>query len=118
MADLSFRIVQAATARYVIQVTRCATAALALAVVVAAPASASTRPTTPAARAAIPGSLGLRLLNVPFGAREDPRARLYIVDHLHPGTIIHRLIEASNTTASTMPIILYPAAATIDSGRP
>ncbi len=100
----------------VLQFTRCALAALAFAVVVAAPASASRTPARSPARAAIAGSLGLRLLNVPFGAREDPRARLYIVDHLHPGTVIHRLIEVSNTTASTIPIILYPAAATISNG--
>jgi hypothetical protein len=114
MSDRSVRRARAAGQR-VIQFTRFALAALAFAVVVAAPASASPPPARPAARA-IAGSLGLQLLNVPLGAREDPRARLYIVDHLHPGTVIHRLIEVSNTTASTMPIALYPAAATITDG--
>jgi hypothetical protein len=115
MSDLSARHARAAGQR-VIQASRCALAALAFAMVIVSPASASAAPATPAARAAIPGSLGVQLLNVPFGAREDPRARLYIVDQLRPGTVIHRLIEVSNTTASNMPISLYPAAATIANG--
>jgi hypothetical protein len=110
MGDLSARRARAAGQR-VIQVSRRALAAVAFAVVIALPAGAPATTARSAARAAIPGSLGLRLLNVPFGARQDPRARLYIVDHLRPGTVIHRLIEVSNTTASTMPISLYPAAA-------
>jgi hypothetical protein len=111
----SFRRARAAGQR-AIEITGCALAALAFTAGVAAPAGASATAAGPAGRAAIPGSLGLRLLNVPFSARADPRARLYILDHLHPGTVIHRLIEASNTTASTMPISLYPAAATIANG--
>ena len=62
------------------------------------------------------GGIGLRLLDVPSAASPDPRARIYIVDHLAPGTVIHRRIEVSNTTASTVRISLYPAAATIAGG--
>jgi hypothetical protein len=62
------------------------------------------------------GSIGVQLLDVPLAAYGDPRARLYIIDHLHPGTIIHRRIEISNTTASTVHIVSYPAAATISQG--
>lgn len=62
------------------------------------------------------GGIGLRLLDVPVTTRTDPRARLYIVDHLAPGTVIHRRAEVSNTTASTAHIALYPAAATIAHG--
>jgi hypothetical protein len=103
-------------ARRVITVTRGALTALAFAGMFASPASASTTAARPVAGAAPVGSLGLQLLNVPFGAREDPRARLYIVDHLHPGTVIHRQIKVSNTTASRLPISLYPAAAAITNG--
>jgi hypothetical protein len=38
------------------------------------------------------------------------------VDHLAPGTVIHRRIEVSNTTASAAHIVLYPAAASITKG--
>jgi hypothetical protein len=58
----------------------------------------------------------MQLLDVPLTAYDDPRARLYIIDHLHPGTVIHRRIEISNTTASTVHIVTYPAAATISQG--
>jgi hypothetical protein len=61
--------------------------------------------------------MGVQLLDVPLSAYSDPRARLYIVDHLHPGTTIHRRIEISNTTASTLRIVTYPAAATISQGE-
>jgi hypothetical protein len=67
-------------------------------------------------RAALAGSIGVQLLDVPLAAYADPRARLYIIDHLHPGTTIHRRIEISNTTASSMHIVTYPAAATISQG--
>jgi hypothetical protein len=77
---------------------------LACASVVAAPAEASR------------GSLGVQLLDVPTTAIRDPRARLYIVDHLAPGTVIHRRIQVSNSTASTTNVAIYPAAATIAKG--
>jgi hypothetical protein len=66
--------------------------------------------------AAPAGSIGVQLLDVPLAAYADPRARLYIIDHLHPGTTIHRRIEISNTTASSMHTVTYPAAATISQG--
>jgi hypothetical protein len=72
--------------------------------VVAAPAEASK------------GSLGVQLLDVPTTARLDPRARLYIVDHVAPGTVIHRRIQVSNSTTSATDVAIYPAAATIAKG--
>lgn len=91
---------------------------LVLGVAVAAPAGASTPATTVTTEAAgAPGgSIGLRLVDAPTTARDDPRARVYIVDHLNPGAVIERRIEVSNTTAETASIALYPAAASIDSG--
>jgi hypothetical protein len=41
---------------------------------------------------------------------------VYIVDHLAPGTTIHRHIEVSNTSPSTAHVVLYPSAATITKG--
>jgi hypothetical protein len=62
------------------------------------------------------GGIGLRLLDVPTAAKLDPRARIYIVDHLAPGTVIHRRIEIANTTASGARVALYPAAASLGKG--
>lgn len=115
MGRILRRLEQAASRRLV-GVARCVLGALVVTVAAVGTASASKRPPSPPAAAASAGSLGVQLLDVPVGARHDPRARLYIVDHLHPGTVIHRLIEVSNTTTSTRAIILYPAAATIEHG--
>jgi hypothetical protein len=38
------------------------------------------------------------------------------VDHLAPGTVIHRQIEISNTSSSVADVIVYPAAAAIEKG--
>jgi hypothetical protein len=62
------------------------------------------------------GGIGLRLVDVPVSAGGDPRAQLYIVDHLAPGTVIERRIEVSNTTTSVAHVVLYAAAATIEHG--
>jgi hypothetical protein len=62
------------------------------------------------------GGIGLRLVDAPISARDDPRARLYIVDHLPPGAVISRRIEVSNTTTSKASVTLYAAAATIEKG--
>jgi hypothetical protein len=61
--------------------------------------------------------IGVRLLDVPIATAADPRARLYIVDHLHPGAVIHRRIEVSNTTAAKVNVALYASAATISHGE-
>lgn len=60
------------------------------------------------------GSVGIRLVDAPLSARDDPRAQVYIVDHLAPGTVTTRRIEVSNTTGSTARLQLYAAAASID----
>jgi hypothetical protein len=86
-------------------------ALLAATFVIGAPATASGD--TPGTA---PGSIGLRLLDAPAAAGQDPRARSYIVDHLAPGTTIERRIEISNTTTSTAHVVLYPSAAEIVKG--
>jgi hypothetical protein len=91
-------------------------AAAAFTAVTATPVSVSTATPVATARAATAGGIGVQLLDIPATAYTDPRARLYIIDHLHPGTVIHRRIEISNTTASTVHIVMYPAAATISQG--
>ncbi len=64
-----------------------------------------------------PGGIGVRLLDAPAATADDPRARLYIVDHLAPGTVIERRIEVSNTTDAPVSIRMYAAGASIDGGR-
>jgi hypothetical protein len=91
--------------------------AAALTAAICGPVSLSAAATVPGARAASAGSIGIQLLEVPLAAASDPRAHLYIVDHLHPGTVIRRWIEISNTTASTVHVLLYPAAAAISEGK-
>jgi hypothetical protein len=63
-----------------------------------------------------PGSIGVRLVDVPADTVTDPRAQLYIVDHLAPGTTIERRVEVSNTTGTSLEIELYSAAATVEAG--
>lgn len=83
-----------------------------------APAGAATTATpTPADEgAAAAGGVGLRLVDAPTSAEDDPRARVYIVDHLAPGTVIERRVEVSNTTTASADVSLYATAATITDG--
>jgi hypothetical protein len=64
----------------------------------------------------VPGGVGVRLLDVPTDAVNNPRAREYIVDNLTPGTTIHRRFEVSNSTGAELQVAIYPAAATISQG--
>jgi hypothetical protein len=101
----------------VFEALQCVLVVLVLAIGCAAPAAASTLAAGPTAAATPPsGSLGLRLLDVPVAARNDPRAQIYIVDRLAPGAVIHRRIEVSNTTHTALHVVLYSAAATIAAG--
>jgi len=63
-----------------------------------------------------PGGIGVQLIDAPAAGAEDPRARLYIIDHLAPGSVIERRIEVTNTTADPAPIRMYAAGASIDDG--
>ncbi|MCJ0901922.1 peptidase [Rhodococcus sp. ARC_M6] len=62
------------------------------------------------------GGIGVRLLDASTAGREDPRAAIYIVDHVTPGTTIQRHVEVSNTTSSPALVSLYAAAADIHDG--
>ena len=60
------------------------------------------RPSRPGQPPAV-DSIGIRLLEAPADAADDPRAQVHIVDHLAPGTTITRQIEVSNTSATHAP---------------
>lgn len=61
-------------------------------------------------------TVGIRILDAPTNRSDDPRARIYIVDHVSPGTTIARRVEVTNSTASTQVVQLYPAAGSIEEG--
>lgn len=63
-----------------------------------------------------PGVIGVRLLDAPTSRADDPRALIYIVDHLNPGAVIHRRIQISNTTPDQASVAVYEAAAQIADG--
>lgn len=68
------------------------------------------------AQAQTAGTVGIRIVDAPANRADDPRARLYIVDHLAPGTTINRRIEVSNNTAEPQAVQLYAAAADVEGG--
>ncbi|MCU7827133.1 peptidase [Kitasatospora sp. DSM 101779] len=77
-------------------------------------AAAAARPIQAAPSAE--GSIGLKLLDAPRGREADPRAHMYIVDHLAPGTVIHRRLQVTNTSDTDQRVDLYAASAAIDGG--
>ncbi|MFT7650445.1 MAG: hypothetical protein ACI8Y4_005216 [Candidatus Poriferisodalaceae bacterium] len=68
-----------------------------------------------ALQAAEAGTIGLRLLDQPSDSAGDPRAQIYIIDHLAPGAEIQRRIEVTTTNTAAQ-VHLYAAAATITNG--
>lgn len=80
-----------------------------------APVAAPLAATGGSARADHAG-LGIRLVDAPVATRDDPRARVYIIDHVNPGTTIERRIEVSNGTGQPTDVAVYAAAAAISRG--
>jgi hypothetical protein len=60
--------------------------------------------------------LGIRLLEAPVSERDDPRARIYVIDHVRAGTTVTRRIGVTNDTPNAMHTKLYVAPAAIDDG--
>jgi len=83
-------------------------AAAALTPALAGSAQAVTKPTPPV--------FGMRLVDVPVDAANNPRAYRYIIDHLNPGTTIHRRVQIANLTPWAARITVYPDAAVIRDG--
>lgn len=75
-----------------------------------------TSPSAADVRSASGDSVGVRLVDVPTNAVDDPRARLYIVDHVAPGTRFERRVEVSSTSAAATTVELYAAAAGVSGG--
>jgi diguanylate cyclase (GGDEF)-like protein len=104
------------TTRRIARLTTAAALALGLAAAGAALGAAAAAAPTPAPAAPSLGGIGLRLLDAPRSARDDPRAQLYIVDHLAPDTVIRRRVEVANSSSSAVNIVVYAAAASIAAG--
>ncbi|GIF51181.1 hypothetical protein DFJ67_3350 [Asanoa ferruginea] len=72
-------------------------------------------PSSPGAAApAEDGQIGIRLLEAPVSRRDDPRAHMYIVDHLKPGSTITRRFEVLNQTDQAREFEVYPGAASLN----
>ncbi|MET8283064.1 hypothetical protein [Micromonospora sp. NPDC005174] len=59
-------------------------------------------------------AISIRMLDIPASRVQDPRAQVYIVDHLNPGTTIHRRVEVQNTSDETQKIDFYSGAASVE----
>ncbi len=64
-----------------------------------------------------PPGLGVRLLDAPTNRADDPRAHVYVVDQVRPGTAFTRHVEVSDGDATPMDVLLYPATAAIADGK-
>ncbi|MFF0155778.1 hypothetical protein [Micromonospora sp. NPDC005203] len=59
-------------------------------------------------------AISIRMLDIPASRVQDPRAQVYIVDHLNPGTTIHRRVEVQNTSGESQKIEFYSGAASVE----
>lgn len=90
---------------------------LALVAGIFVPATSAFATPTSSTSDSAPGSVGIRLLEVPENSADDPRARSYIVDNLSPGTTIHRRFEITNTSSAPIQVAVYTSAASISNGQ-
>lgn len=54
------------------------------------------------------------MLDIPASRAQDPRAQVYIVDHLKPGTTINRRVEVLNSSGESQEIDFYSGAASVE----
>ena len=76
-------------------------------------------PGTSALASAAPGlqqQFGVRLFDVPLAGAHNPRALRYIIDFVHPGSIIRRRILVLNQETRRAHFAVYPDAARITHG--
>lgn len=62
------------------------------------------------------GGVSIRLAEAPTSRRDDPRANIYVIDHVAPGTTVRRQIEVLSKATTPLDVTLYPAAAEIRDG--
>jgi hypothetical protein len=78
--------------------------------------AASVRAATLPAGTSPAGSFGVRLYDVPVSDAHNPRGLRYIIDFLHPGSVIHRRILVQNNEARIVRFAVYADAAKITKG--
>ncbi|MCZ7375786.1 hypothetical protein [Micromonospora sp. WMMC250] len=59
-------------------------------------------------------AISIRMLDIPASRAQDPRAQVYIVDHLKPGTTINRRVEVLNSSGESQEIDFYSGAASVE----
>jgi hypothetical protein len=89
---------------------------LALAAGIVIPAASASADPAPGATSRA-GMFGVRLYDVPDADAHNSRGLRYIIDFLHPGTVISRRILAVNSEARTVRFAVYPDAAKIVGGK-
>jgi hypothetical protein len=60
--------------------------------------------------------IGVRLVDIPASAADNPRARAYIIDHVKPGKVIERRVEVVNHNSKEEKVSLYAGAARVEGG--
>jgi hypothetical protein len=71
----------------------------------------------PAAAQTADDAVSIRLADAPTDRADDPRALIYIVDHLQQGDQITRHVEVGNGTDETLTMEVYAAGATVRDGQ-
>jgi len=61
--------------------------------------------------------LGIRLTEVSADDANNPRAHLYVIDRVAPGTILTKYVEISNQTGADQDVTCYSSAASITGGK-
>jgi hypothetical protein len=84
-----------------------------VAVIAGAVAVVAASPAVPAGAAADDG-ISIRLLDAPVDRQDDPRARLYVVDHVHPAGVVDRRVEVVNRGTEPVTVHLYADGAAVD----
>jgi hypothetical protein len=77
----------------------------------------STAAGLPAIAQTADNAVSIRLADAPTDRADDPRARIYIVDHLRQGDQITRHVEVGNGTNQTLTMEVYAAGATVRDGQ-
>lgn len=81
-----------------------------------ASAGALTPADVASAQAPSQGSIGIRLVDAPVSRKNDPRASIYIIDHVQPGDSFERRVEVSNNSDGIAVISLYATSASVKDG--
>lgn len=63
-----------------------------------------------------PQLIGIRLLEAPVSEQNDPRAKVYIIDHVSAGANFSRKVAVSSTYTSPVRVQLYSGPAVINGG--